>query len=274
MTFAFNENSITPSVDGGGGGTVIETLSPSNTAGLCLWLDAEINSREGIHDETINGMQNLVYTPYVGKSSSVGCLEKLNGTPTFTNNSCRLGGTMFAPSFDLSALTFEFTGSFISNVFDNVISQQLLINHIIVGGFQTMFTSNAYHYQVYNATSARTKQLQYALNIEPGKVYHIALTDVLGKAGTTKLYIDGEFVETTLITDSDGGVCPTATDIRNMGIMGVNSTSTTSIYPVEKNTQGAFYGEYTNINTMRLWNRVLSVDEIKNNYENDKRRFG
>lgn len=71
-----------------------------------------------------------------------------------------------------------------------------------------------------------------------------------------------------------GGGGSTATNIRNMGIMGVNSTSTTSIYPVEKNTQGAFYGEYTNINTLRLWNRALSAEEIKQNYENDKKRFG
>ena len=278
MTFNFNVGGLTPqdALPGGGGGstTVIEGLCAKNTAGLCVWLDAEINSRAGVHDETVNGMQNLVYTPYVKKTETVGCLEKLNGTPTFTGKACKLGGTMFVPSYEQTALTFEFVGSFESNVFDNVISKQLIINNIISGGFQTMFTSNAYHYQVYNASSARTKQLQYALNIEPGKVYHIAVTDVLGKTGTTKLYIDGEFVETTLLTDSDGGVCPTATDIRNMGIMGVNSTSTTSIYPVEKNTQGAFYGEYTNINTLRLWNRALSAEEIKQNYNNDKRRFG
>lgn len=250
-----------------------DSITPKNIGGLCVWLDAEINSRSGVHDESVNGMQNLVYTPYVKKTATVGCLEKLNGTPTFGEKSCKLGGTTFVPCYHQTDVTFEFMGSFDSNVFNNVINQQLLLNNITGGGFQIMFTPTALHYQVYNASSARTKQLLYALNIEPGKVYHIAVTDVLGKAGTTKLYIDGEFVETTLITDSDGGVCPNGT-IRNMGIMGVNSTSTTSVFPVSSNGQGAFYGEYTHINTLRLWSRVLSADEIKQNYIADKRRFG
>ena len=252
--------------------SINDSISPQNIGGLCVWLDAEINTRKGVHDESVNGMENLVYTPYVKKTATVGCLEKLNGTPTFGEKSCKLGGTMFVPSYHQTALTFEFMGSFDSNVFDNVITQQLLLNNITGGGYQIMFTPTAFHYQVYNSSSTRVKKLQYFTDIEVGKTYHIAITDVLGSTGTTKLYIDGEQVDITLETDSTGGTCPTGT-LRNMGIMGVNSTSTSSVFPVSSNGQGAFYGEYTNINTMRLWTRVLSADEIKANYNRDKKRF-
>lgn len=49
MTFNFNVGGLTPqdALPGGGGGstTVVEGLCAKNTAGLCVWLDAEINSR-------------------------------------------------------------------------------------------------------------------------------------------------------------------------------------------------------------------------------------
>lgn len=246
---------------------------PAEIAGLCVWLDAEINSRAGVHDESVNGMQNLVYTPLIKKTTTVGCLEKLNGTATFGDKSCKLGGTMFVPCYHQTAFTFEFMGHFDSNVFNNVITQQLLLNNITGGGYQIMFTPTALHYQAYNSSSTRVKKLQYSTDIEVGKTYHIVITDVLGSKGSTKLYIDGEQVEITMETDNTGAVCPSGT-IRNMGIMGVNSTSTTSVFPVSSNGQGAFYGEYTHINTLRLWSRVLSADEIKQNYIADKRRFG
>jgi hypothetical protein len=217
-------------------------------------------------------MQNLVYTPLVKKTTTVGCLEKLNGTATFGDKSCKLGGTMFVPTYHQTEVTFEFMGNFDSNVFDNAIKQQLLLNNITGGGFQIMFTSTGLHYQVYNSSSTNVKKLAYDLPVEVGKTYHIAITDVLGSAGSTKLYIDGQQVEITLEKDTTGGTCPTGT-LRNMGIMGVNSTSTTSVFPVSTNGQGAFYGEYTNINTLRMWSRVLSPAEIKANYEADYARF-
>lgn len=250
-----------------------DSITPNNIGGLCVWLDAEINSRAGVHDESVNGMQNLVYTPLIKKTATVGCLEKLNGTPTFGEKSCKLGGTMFVPCYHQTSFTFEFMGHFDSNVFNNVITQQLLLNNITGGGYQIMFTPTALHYQAYNSSSTRVKKLQYSIDIEVGKTYHIVITDVLGSKGSTKLYIDGEQVDITLETDNTGAVCPSGT-IRNMGIMGVNSTSTTSVFPVSSNGQGAFYGEYTHINTLRLWSRVLSADEIKQNYIADKRRFG
>lgn len=69
MTFSFGVAGLTPQdvQPAGSSSNVSDGLSPKNTAGLCVWLDAEINSRAGVHDETVNGMQNLVYTPYVKK---------------------------------------------------------------------------------------------------------------------------------------------------------------------------------------------------------------
>ena len=274
MTFNFNVGGITPQDvnTGGGGETPTGGIFPKNIAGLVMCLDGEINSRSGIHDESINGMQNLVYAPIVGNTSTKGVLEKLSGTPTFTDKSCKLGGTMFVPCYQQTALTFEFVGSFDTNVFNNIIGQQLFTNSIYVGGYQIFVTSTGLNYQVFNDSNTIRKNIVYSIVWEPNKIYHIAITDNFGTTGSTKFYINGEEVSTIINKDETDGTCTTmATDI---GIMGVHSTIAQSVYPVTSNGEGCFYGEYTNINAYRLWSRALTAEEIKQNYLQDKKRFG
>lgn len=274
MTFSFNIGGLTPqdAQTGSSGTTVVEGFSPANTAGLCLYLDGEINSRAGVHDETLSGMQNLVYTPYTGFTTNTGCREVLNGTPTFTDKSCKLGGTMFVPCYSQTALTFEFVGSFDTNNFDNVINQQVFTNSVYVGGYQIFATAEGLNYQLFNESNTNVKNIVYSISFEANKTYHFAVTDDFTKTGVTKFYVNGEEVDTVVNKDATGGVC---TKITNIGIMGVhNSTGVQSVYPVTENGAGCFYGEYTNVNAFRLWNRALSAEEIKTNYNNDKRRFG
>ena len=276
MTFSFNVKGLTPQdaniSTGGGGETPTGGVLPKNIAGLVMCLDGEINSRSGIHDESINGMQNLVYTPFVGNTSTKGVLEELSGTPTFTDKSCKLGGTMFVPCYQQTALTFEFVGSFDTNVFDNIISQQLFTNSIYVGGYQIFATSTGLNYQVFNAYNNMRKDIVYLISWEPNKTYHIAITDNFATTGATKFYINGEEVTTIINQDKTDGTCTTMAT--NIGVMGVHSTVAKSVYPVDSNGEGCFYGEYTNINAYRLWSRALNSDEIKQNYLQDKKRFG
>ena len=276
MTFSFNVKGLTPQdaniSTGGGGETPTGGIFPKNIAGLVMCLDGEINSRNGVHDESINGMQNLVYTPFVENTSTKGVLEKLSGTPTFTDKSCKLGGTMFVPCYKQTALTFEFVGSFATNVFDNIIQQQLFINSVYKGGYQIFATSTGLNYQVFNASNTIRKNIVYSIVWEPNKIYHIAITDNFATIGSTKFYMNGEEVSTIINQDETDGTCTTLAT--NIGIMGVNNTTPQSVYPVTSNGAGCFYGEYTNINAYRMWSRALTAEEIKQNYLQDKKRFG
>ena len=276
MTFSFNVKGLTPQdaniSTGGGGETPTGGVLPKNIAGLVMCLDGEINSRSGVHDESINGMQNLVYAPYVEKSSTTGCREVLSGTPTFTDKSCKLGGTMFVPCYQQTALTFEFVGSFDTNVFNNIIGQQLFTNSIYAGGYQIFVTADELNYQLFNSSNTNKKHIRYAIPLEANKIYHFSITDDFATTGSTKFYINGEEVSTVINKDETGGTCTTRAT--NIGIMGVHSTDAQSVYPVTSNGAGCFYGEYTNINTYRLWSRALTSDEIKQNYLQDKKRFG
>lgn len=248
------------------------SITSKTLGGLCVWLDAEINSREGVHNESVNGMQNLMYAQYSGYENTSSCREVISGTPTFTNKACKLGGTMFVPSYKQYELTFEFVGNFDSNVFNNIISQQLFTNSVYKGGYQIMVTSDALHYQLFNSSNGQVKNFSYPINIEANKTYHFAITDNFTTTGVTKFYLDGVEVTPTKHNDKTGGVCTSVGTC--IGIMGVHSTTARSVYPATTNGEGRFYGEYTNINTLRIWNRALNEEEIKENYNKDKKRFG
>jgi hypothetical protein len=257
-------------------GGVVATTSGggllSSVGGLCVWLDGELNSRSGMRDENVNGMENLSYEPLLTKSTVSGCREVLSGTPTFGEKSCKLGGTMFVPCYEQDKMSFEFVGDFTTNNFNNIISQQLFTNSIYKGGYQVFLTNVALHYQLFNASNQIVKQYSLGIQVEPGKKYHLAVTDDFTATGVTKFYVDGSEVTPEVVKDQTGGCCTQT--VTNIGIMGVQSPSCTSVYPVANNGEGCFYGEYTNINSFRLWNRVLTPEEIKKNYSIDKRRFG
>lgn len=240
--------------------------------GLCVWLDGEKNSRDFVHDVTKNGCENLGYTPFTGKTTTVSCKEVLNGTPTFEDKSCKLGGTMFVPSYEQTKLTFEFVGSFTSEQFDNILKEQIFTNSVYKGGYQIFITDNGLlNYQLFNSSNGMVKNITCEIPIKANEVIHIAITDEFGVSGSTKMYINGKEVETIIHQDGTTGVC-TSTGT-NIGIMGVHSTSAKSVFPVASNGEGCFYGEYTNINSFRIWNRALTPDEIKLNYSIDNTRF-
>ena len=278
MTFSFNVKGLTPqdaqTGTGGGGETPTGGVFPKNIAGLVMCLDGEINSRSGVHDESINGMQNLLYAPYAGKSSTTGCLEVLNGTPTFTDKGCKLGGTCFYPSYSHNTLSFEVC----LELGDAILSDGL---HFIIqnlgknssyGGFQIL-TNNfekAIFFQVQNTYSPVTKNI--GIPFTSNKVY-FAVTSVLNTANSTKMYLNGEEVQPTTYTD---GIASALSYATNVSLGGQNSTSTSSSTPTESNPypEGAFYCPNDIFYSVRQWNRILTPEEIKQNYLQDKKRFG
>lgn len=276
MTFNFNVKGLTPQDvnTSGGGETPTGGVFPKNIAGLVMCLDGEINSRSGVHDESINGMQNLVYAPYANKSSTTGCLEVLNGTPTFTGKGCKLGGTCYYPSYSHNNLSFELCLELGTAILSNK-------NHWIIqntgrvssyGGFQILINENAkaVFFQATNTSGTSTKNIKIPLT--SNKVY-FAVTSVLNTANSTKMYLNGEEVQPTSPTD---GVASALSGVQNVSLGGINSTSTSSSTPTNSNEypEGAFYCPNDIFYSVRQWNRILTPDEIKQNYLQDKKRFG
>lgn len=253
--------------------SAIETLSrilPSDIAGLCLCLDAEINSRKGVHDESINGMQNLVYAPIGGNANTVGCAEKLNGTPTFTNKGIKLGGTCFYPAYGLDDLTIEFCIKFGDSVLNNV----HFIAHDRWGeqGYQLYKNGNTIRMQ---AGSDASPNKYVAVDIPEGTV-HFAITTKLTQANNTKLFVDGNLRPFTATINTIDNASIVKTNTRPFGLGGTGNESMESVTPTTENAYpaGAFYAANDVFHSFRLWSRQLTPEEIKTNYQADKRRFG
>ena len=278
MTFSFNVKGLTPqdanTGTGGGGETPAGGVLPKNIAGLVMCLDGEINSRSGVHDESINGMQNLLYAPYANKSSTTGCLEVLNGTPTFTDKGCKLGGTCFYPSYSHNNWSFEMClelgAARLSNGNHWIIQNVGKISSY--GGFQIFINDNAkaVYFQATSTSGAAAKNIKIPLT--SNKVY-FAVTSILNTANSTKMYLNGEEVQLTSPAD---GIAAALNAEMNVSLGGQNSTSTSSTTPTNSNEtpEGAFYCINDIFYSVRQWNRILSAEEIKQNYLQDKKRFG
>lgn len=276
MTFSFNVKGLTPQdaniSTGGGGETPTGGVLPKNIAGLVMCLDGEINSRAGVHDESINGMQNLVYAPYAGKSSTTGCLEFFNGTPTFTDKGCKLGGTCYYPSYSHNNLSVEVClelGAAIVSVGAHWILQSLG-QADGYGGFQIIMNSGEIVFQARNTSNEMTKNI--IIPHTSNKVY-FAVTSVLNTANSTKMYLNGEEVQPKSYTD---GIASVLNHVRNVSLGGSYSASTSTSTPTDSNRfpDGAFYCPNDIFYSVRQWNRILSPEEIKQNYLQDKKRFG
>ena len=246
-----------------------------HSAGLVMWLDAEINSRAGVRDTSINGMQNLVYTPFAGKSNTTGFLEKLNGTATFSDKGVKLGGTCFYPTYQLDDLTVEFCLDLDTYDFDT----QFLLSRNYVSGFNVWLSGGSCAHDVKYSVclqgfnnSKITKQIS-AEYIKDKKLY-FAITTKLNASNSSKLYMNGSLIPEVYIASD--GVVPSSSTAINTGVCGTCSTKTTSVIRKSDTdySLGAYFGEHLNINTLRLWSRQLSEKEILDNYKRDFERFG
>ena len=278
MTFSFNVKGLTPqdanTGTGGGGEAPTGGVLPKNIAGLVMCLDGEINSRQGVHDESIKGMQNLVYTPFSGKTSTAGVIEVLNGTLTFKDKAITLGGTCFYPNYNITdKLTLEFIFQLNNNETPYNVNRLISANYNT--GFQAYIldSNNRFCFQAYTTDGKVAKNTDYRADWNSQKNY-IAITTDLSKASSTKFYVNGEEITGVLLSD-EVAVSPMSGSY-NVGIGGVRSTSTESVAYDASNTlkNGSFYGGKIDFSLFRMWSRTLTPDEIKQNYLQDKKRFG
>lgn len=243
-----------------------------NTAGLVMWLDGEINSRAGVRNTSINGMQNLVYTPFAGKSSTVGFYEKFNGTPTFSEKGCKLGGTCHYPSYELNNnVTVEFVvhlgKSAISNKVHSVVDTRSTTTGFQVYIGNGLDTDGFAHIHFVSGNNAK----DIVATSTNAKIY-CAVTSNLLAANSTKMYINGKL---TTLSGSDG-IGKAKTAIMPIALGGMSSSSMDTSTPTTSNQwgMGAFYAPNDIFHTVRLWNRQLSEKEILDNYKRDFERFG
>lgn len=255
----------------------INTDILKNTAGLVMWLDGEINSRAGVRDTSINGMQNLVYTPFAGKSSTAGFCEKFNGTATFNDKGCKLGGTCFYPSYHIAD---DVTVDFVIDLGQCALEANkihIVFDHrYITSGFQVVIDEeldlNRYGivFDCGNSNKAQAKLLRaYTSN---NKKIYCTVTSKLSVANSTKIYLDGKLAETS---GADDEATPKNYSYAlALGGMASNSMSTST--PTNSNQwgDGAFYAPNDVFYAFRLWSRQLSEKEILDNYKRDFERFG
>ena len=289
MTFSFNVKGLTPQdVNTGGGGETPSTTTggvlPKNIAGLVMCLDGEINSRSGVHDESINGMQNLVYTPFIGNTSTTGVLEKLNGTPAFTDKGCTLGGTCFYPDYNDNEMTVEFCVEMTRNTEGYPLDLHFVTSRVYQGGWQIWIgdpdktedatTKSSVIFQAFNSNTTQTKNTAAKFSQTYGEKIYYTVTTKFNEANSTKIYMNGELV--TDLAHYEDGIATVGDSKVNVGIGGLCNTSVESITPTSNNpfNLGGFYGNYLKWYMFRKWSRQLSPEEIKQNYLQDKKRFG
>lgn len=290
MTFSFNVKGLTPqdaqTGTGSGGETPTGGVFPKNIAGLVMCLDGEINSRAGVHDESVNGMQNLVYSPVFGHDLK-GYKEVFNGTPTFTDNSMVLGGTAFYPDYNNNEMTIEFCVEQTQSL-ENMPLQQQFIIHGFKGneGYQIWLSDNSFlndvslknvvTFQACNSSGVQSKDISAKFTQTYGEKIYYAMTTKFSDANSTKVYMNGVLV-TELVNNSDGvSLAGTDSGTINVGLGGLCSLNTSSSTPTSSNKfpEGAFYAPYLKWYLFRKWSRRLTPDEIKQNYIQDKKRFG
>ena len=253
-------------------------ILPTDVAGLCLCLDSEINSRQGIHDESINGMQNLVYAPIVGNANTTGCLEKFNGAATFSDKGIKLGGTCFYPAYGVDDLTIEFCMQF-GQVSDANGQHWVFCNgnHGVDG--RTCIIVDSQVIGFYGLKSgANTKTIR--VNYDFKQKVHYAVSTKLTSENSTRVYINGVECDPKLNAEP-GLYSDLATPVlsaynHNTALGGLASTGTSSVAYSSSNPYklGTFWCPNDIFHSFRLWSRQLSPEEIQANYQADKRRFG
>lgn len=288
MTFSFNVKGLTPqdaqTGTGGGGETQTGGVLPKNIAGLVMCLDGEINSRNGAHDESVKGMQNLVYSPLIGYTTETGTREVLNGTPAFTDKGCTLGGTCFYPDYNNNEMTVEFCVEITRSAESLPLNLHFIASRTYQGGWQIWigdpdktdepFANSTVKFQAFTSDMTQTKNTSAKFSQTYGEKIYYTVTTKLNEANSTKIYMNGELV--TNLDLYEDGIATVGNSKVNVGIGGYCNTSTESITPTSSNpfNLGSFYGNYLKWYMFRKWSRQLTPEEIKQNYLQDKKRFG
>lgn len=281
MTFSFNVKGLTPqdvNIGTGGGETPTGGILPKNIAGLDYLLDGEYNLVTGPDHATLNAY-NLVKPSYT--TTTAGTCDVSNGVTSFTDKSFVPAGTFFTPNYRSEYFTWDFVIKFGEKPlsFNTYCSLVHVNSGAPSGGYSIHIDADdnsrglvfmASNNTATNATFVTAPQLW-----EPDTICYFTVTSN-SSTGETKLYKNGE--ETQNYTSQTYLPYKLSTSEVNTGLFGVQSAGTTSGSVPTSESQmwanGSFLFPNINVYTIRHWNRILTSDEIKQNYLQDKKRFG
>ena len=282
MTFNFNVGGITPqdvnTGTGGGGETPASGVLPKNIAGLDYLLDGEYNLITGSDHSTMNAY-NLVKPSYT--TTAVGTCDVSNGAASFTDKSFVPAGTFFAPNYRSEYFTWDFVIKFGEKPlsFNTYCSLVHVNSGAPNGGYSIHIdaddSSRGLVFMGSTATATNAVIVAKPQFWEPDTICYFTVTSN-SSTGETKLYKNGE--ETQNYTSQTYLPYKLPTSGVNTGLFGAQSTGTASGSVPASESQmwanGSFLFPNINVYTIRHWNRILTSDEIKQNYSQDKKRFG
>lgn len=243
-----------------------------NSAGLVMWLDGEINSRAGVRDTSVKGMQNLVHIPYAGKSTTTGFNEVLGYKPIFNDDkSITLTGRCDYPMYQVDDFTLAWCIKFTPRTSSGYTRHSIYAASPSGGGFWNCV--DVYKDKIivnlagYNSggisLSTQTKTGSVQVTSESGTInkLYFTVSGKLTQSNTLKLYVNGE-----LKSEAKDGVGAVASKLGNGSCLGGNAGISSF--------GSAFSCDGDRFYTVKLWNRQLSEKEILDNYKRDFERFG
>ena len=215
-------------------------------SGLILHLDGLDNTKNGHNNST------TVWEDLSGNNN--------NGTikgASWLNDGLYFDGVDdWVPIKELNYPEFTAEVTFSTNKITTGIDSKIICNHD-QGGFDICILSNSSNISSNPYISGQYRQLISELEIEINKKYNVTITT----DGTeSNLYMNGELVSNISI---GGGVIgyPINNTVLALGVNPTGSSAEASFF------NGAIY-------SVRMYNRALTEQEVKNNYEVDRLRFG
>jgi hypothetical protein len=259
-TFRSYADKIESIIAGGGGGEEAEKqgLPLENIKGLCFWIDGQCNTRAGL-DHSKAYMENLVWNVPHTKTST-GNAEVFGTGNVWNGDYLKLNNYAFYPQVASEQTTVEIL-FFYDEDRDSVTNgTYVLCNRA---------SSSGWAIQGGSADAGRTLLLtgsdeQYRLPArEYGAInYLVLIIDTTQNKASMRILNTGEEVLDIPMTD----LAVKASFNMGLGIAAGTSTSSTS------STKNRWCG--LNIGMTRVWTRLLTEEEIQNNYQEVKARFG
>lgn len=251
---------------------------PKNIAGLDYLLDGEYNLVTGSDHSTMNAY-NLVKPSYT--TTVAGTCDFSNGVVSFTDKSFVPAGTFFTPKYNSEYFTWDFVIKFSEAPL--TFTKYCSLVHANGGASACGYSihidaEDSYRALIFMASTETATNSIFVASPqfwEPDEIcYYTVTSNAL--TGETRLYKNGE--ETQNYSTDTHAPYKFSKSAINTGLFGCQGLGTTS-GPIATNesemwNNGAFLFPNINVYTIRHWNRILTPYEIKQNYLQDKKRFG
>lgn len=229
----------------------IQTISPSRLHGLCMWLDGQCNTVNGV-DRSKKYMEDLVYnSPKTVSSIPYYSTPALN---TWDGDFLNFGTFARYPYCGYPQMTMEFVIKL-----SKVPTSTIQISHLAYnGGYSCCINTD----QKFVLSARLGNEYIYVSSkslLDINKPYYLVATLNDNKEIAVEIKNISErtaipFAKISMSTLSDV-------------YMGVGTLANKSIEAIGE------YWDGLNLGMMRIWRRVLSEDEIEANYQDIKKRF-